>query len=110
MLLGTTLRWMAILTLRNYFTMNVTIFEDHQIVKHGLYKYLRHPSYSGLLVRYLGLGLAFGNWLSVLCLFVPLIGAVLYRIHVEEMALNQALGSQYAEYSRTTMRLIPKVY
>jgi len=110
MLLGTTLRWMAILTLRNYFTVNVTIFEDHQIVKHGLYKYLRHPSYSGLLVRYLGLGLAFGNWLSVLCLFVPLIGAVLYRIHVEEMALNQALGSQYAEYSRTTMRLIPKVY
>jgi len=110
MLFGTTLRWMAILTLRNYFTVNVTIFEDHQIVKHGLYKYLRHPSYSGLLVRYLGLGLAFGNWLSVLCIFVPLLGAVLYRIHVEEMALNQALGSQYAEYSRTTMRLIPKVY
>jgi len=43
MLLGTTLRWLAILTLRDYFTVNVTIFEDHQIVKHGLYKYLRHP-------------------------------------------------------------------
>jgi protein-S-isoprenylcysteine O-methyltransferase Ste14 len=41
---------------------------------------------------------------------MPLFAAVLYRIHVEEMALNQALGSQYAEYSKTTMRLIPKIY
>lgn len=110
MLLGTTLRWIAILTLRDYFTVNVTIFEDHQIVKHGLYKYLRHPSYLGLLVRYLGFGLAFGNWLSLLCIFTPLFGAVLYRIHVEEIALNQALGSRYAEYSKTTRRLIPKIY
>jgi protein-S-isoprenylcysteine O-methyltransferase Ste14 len=110
MLFGTALRWIAIRTLKDYFTVNVTIFEDHQIVKHGLYKYLRHPSYLGLLVRYLGFGLAFGNWLSVLCIFMPLLAAVLYRIQVEEMALNQALGNQYAEYSKTTMRLIPKIY
>jgi protein-S-isoprenylcysteine O-methyltransferase Ste14 len=110
MLFGTTLRWIAIFTLKDYFTVNVTIFKDHQIVDHGLYKYLRHPSYLGLLVRYLGFGLAFGNWLSALCIFTPLFGAVLYRIHVEEIALNQALGGQYAEYSKTTRRLIPKIY
>ncbi|MGH9879816.1 MAG: isoprenylcysteine carboxylmethyltransferase family protein, partial [Pyrinomonadaceae bacterium] len=45
MLFGTALRWIAIRTLRDYFTVNVTIFEDHRIVKRGLYKYLRHPSY-----------------------------------------------------------------
>ena len=110
MLFGTTLRWIAIFTLKDYFTENVTIFKDHQIVDHGLYRYVRHTSYSGLLVRYLGFGLAFGNWLSALCIFTPLFGAVIYRIHVEEIALNEALGSRYAEYSKTTRRLIPKIY
>jgi len=110
MLLGTALRWIAIFTLRDYFTVNVTIFENHQLVNHGLYKYLRHPSYLGLLIRYFGFGLAFGNWLSALCIFMPLFGAVLYRMHVEEIALNRALGSRYAEYSKTTRRLIPKIY
>lgn len=46
MLLGTTLRWAAILTLRAYFTVNVTILENQQIVRRGLYRYLRHPSYT----------------------------------------------------------------
>jgi protein-S-isoprenylcysteine O-methyltransferase len=110
MLLGTALRWTAIRTLRNYFTVNVTILENHQIVRRGLYRYLRHPSYTGLLLRYFGFGLGLGNWLSVIFIFVPLLGAVLYRIRIEENALRQAFGRQYEEYARDTARLIPKIY
>ena len=110
MLLGTALRWASILTLKNYFTVNVTILENHKIVRHGLYKYLRHPSYTGLLLRYLGIGLGMGNWLSVVLIFLPLLGAVLYRIRVEERALKQAFGRQYEEYAKNTVRLIPGVY
>ena len=110
MLGGTALRWTAIATLREYFTVTVTIFEEHKIVRRGVYKYLRHPSYTGLLLRYLGFGLSFANWLSVALIFLPLVGAVLYRIHVEETALRQALGTEYLDYSRETKRLIPKIY
>jgi len=110
MLLGTALRWTAIITLKNYFTVNVTILENHKIVRHGLYKYLRHPSYTGLLLRYLGFGLGLGNWLSVVLIFVPLLGAVLYRIRVEERPLKHSFGSQYDEYAKHTRRLIPGVY
>lgn len=110
MLLGTALRWSAILTLRNYFTVNVTILKNHEIVRHGLYKYLRHPSYTGLLLRYFGFGIGLSNWLSVIFIFLPLVAAVLYRIHVEEAALKQAFGSQYQEYAQNTTRLIPKIY
>jgi protein-S-isoprenylcysteine O-methyltransferase Ste14 len=36
--------------------------------------------------------------------------ALLYRIHVEEMALTEAFGEEYLEYSRTTKRLLPGIY
>ena len=110
MLLGTTLRWAAIFTLKKYFTVNVTILENHQIVKEGLYKHLRHPSYTGLLLRYLGLGLSYANWLSLALIFLPLLLSVLYRIRVEESALVQTFGDEYEEYSKETKRLIPRIY
>jgi protein-S-isoprenylcysteine O-methyltransferase Ste14 len=108
--LGTALRWAAILTLKRYFTVNVAILENHQIVKTGLYKHLRHPSYTGLLLRYLGLGLAYANWLSLALIFLPLLLSVLYRMRVEESALLETFGNEYEEYCRGVKRLIPKVY
>jgi protein-S-isoprenylcysteine O-methyltransferase Ste14 len=110
LLLGTALRWAAVFTLKRYFTVNVTILENHQIVKKGLYKHLRHPSYTGLLLRYLGLGLSYANWLSLALIFLPLLLSVLYRIRVEESALVQTFGDEYEEYSKETKRLIPRVY
>jgi len=110
MLLGLLIRWTAILTLRKYFTVNVSILPGHQIVKKGLYKYIRHPSYSGSLVSFLGLGLAFSNWLSSIVIVVPILTAYIYRIQVEEKALIQAFGEEYLDYSNSTKRLIPKIY
>ena len=110
MLLGTAFRWVAVFTLKRYFTVNVTILENHHIVKKGLYKHLRHPSYTGLLLRYLGFGLSYANWLSLALLFLPLLFSVLYRMRVEEAALLQTFGGEYEEYSRGVKRLIPRVY
>lgn len=110
MLLGLVIRWAAILTLRNYFTVNVSILPGHQIVKKGIYKYIRHPSYTGSLVSFLGLGLAFSNWLSTIIIFIPILIAFIYRIQVEEKALIQAFGDEYLAYSRNTKRLIPMIY
>jgi protein-S-isoprenylcysteine O-methyltransferase Ste14 len=107
---GLIIRWIAILTLRRYFTVDVNIRSDHKIVDYGLYRYLRHPSYAGSILSFLGLGLAFCNWLSILILVIPVSIAYLYRIHVEEAALIGAFGDAYREYSRRTKRLIPGIY
>jgi len=110
MLAGICVRWTAIYTLGKYFTRKVTILPDHRLVQSGLYKYLRHPSYSGFLLGDLGLGLTFSNWLSLIIIFVPTFAAAFYRMHVEEKALAQAFGSEYIDYCSATNRLIPKVY
>lgn len=107
---GMIFRWTAILTLRKYFSVYVRIRDDHKVIKNGLYRYIRHPSYTGGLISYFGIGLYFCSWLSVLVMIVPLFLAYLYRIRQEEKTLIQALGNDYIEYAKSTKRLIPGIY
>ncbi len=107
---GLTLRWAAIITLGRFFTAAVAIHRDHLVVKKGVYRRIRHPSYSGALLAFLGVALSFGNWLSLGVIMIPIAVAFVYRIHVEENALVEALGEEYTDYCRTTKRLIPGLY
>jgi len=107
---GTALRWAAIRALWSYFTVNVSILEGQRVVKRGLYGLVRHPAYTGLLLRYLGFGLAFANWLSTALVFLPLLCATVYRIRVEARALLEHFGEEYAAYSSVTKRLVPGIY
>ncbi|HEX8353312.1 MAG TPA: isoprenylcysteine carboxylmethyltransferase family protein [Pyrinomonadaceae bacterium] len=107
---GTALRWAAIRALWDYFTVNVSILEGQRVVRRGPYRVVRHPSYTGLLLRYLGFGLAFANWLSAALIFLPMLAATLYRIRVEEAALGEHFGEEYLAYARDTRRLVPGLY
>ncbi|MGI9104647.1 MAG: methyltransferase family protein [Pyrinomonadaceae bacterium] len=110
LLVGVALRWTAILTLRKFFTSRVTLIADHRIVRRGLYRRLRHPSYTGYLLVYLGLSLALANWASLLIIMLPTLAAILYRIRVEEQMLRQTFGTEYDDYARRTKRLLPGIY
>jgi protein-S-isoprenylcysteine O-methyltransferase len=109
-LIGLALRWYSIGYLGRYFTVNVSISAEHKLIDSGPYRYVRHPSYSGALLAFIGLGLCLGNWLSILFLTLPIIAAFLWRIRIEEDALLDALGEKYRAYTRRTKRLIPWVY
>jgi protein-S-isoprenylcysteine O-methyltransferase Ste14 len=109
-LAGLALRWYSIGYLGRYFTINVSISAEHRLVDSGPYRYVRHPTYTGALLTFVGLGFCFGNWLTLLFLTVPIIGAFLWRIRIEESALTEALGEDYRAYMRRTKRLIPGVY
>jgi protein-S-isoprenylcysteine O-methyltransferase len=107
---GLALRWYAIVHLGRFFTVNVSIAADHRLIDTGPYRIVRHPSYTGALMAFLGLGLCMANWASLLCLLVPICLVFLRRIHVEEAVLLEALGDQYRDYVRRTKRLIPAIY
>ena len=78
--------------------------------KTGLFRMVRHPSYSGLLLVFLAVGLWRRNWVSLAIFVVPPMLALLYRMNVEERALREAFGTEYEEYSQETKRLIPGIY
>jgi protein-S-isoprenylcysteine O-methyltransferase Ste14 len=107
---GLLVRITAIYTLGRSFTANVSIHATQTLNRSGLFRYVRHPSYTGMLLIFLALGLHLQNWLSLAIVLLPPFAALLYRIHVEEAALTGAFGQQYVEYSRTTQRLVPGVY
>jgi protein-S-isoprenylcysteine O-methyltransferase len=107
---GLILRWYSIGYLGRYFTVDVSISTEHKVIDSGPYRYVRHPTYAGALLAFLGLGFCFGNWLSILFMTVPIIAAFLWRIRIEESALIDALGEDYRAYAQRTKRLIPFVY
>jgi protein-S-isoprenylcysteine O-methyltransferase len=107
---GIILRWSAIIHLGRFFTVNVAIAQKHELIDSGPYRLIRHPSYTGALLAFVGFGLSLGNGLGLVCLILPITAAFLWRIHVEERALTEALGDPYRNYMRRTKRLIPFVY
>ncbi len=107
---GVALRLYAIHMLGAYFTTDVAIAPDQTVVETGSYRFIRHPSYTGILLALLGTGLiVFANWLSVLALMGCILLGIAYRIAVEERTLQSQLGQPYQEYMQRTKRLIPFV-
>jgi len=109
-LVGLALRWYSIGYLGRFFTVDVSISSEHKLIDSGPYRYVRHPSYTGALLIFIGLGFCFGNWLSILFLTVPIMAAFLWRIRVEEHALIHGLGEKYRAYMERSKRLIPFFY
>ena len=107
---GLVVRWYAILYLGRLFTVDVAIHSDHRVVDSGPYRFVRHPSYLGALLAFLGLGICWLNWISILAVLVPITAAFAFRIRVEEAALLESLGEAYRAYSARTKRIIPFVY
>lgn len=110
MLAGMLFRWWAVRVLARHFTVDVAIAPDHQLIRRGPYRWLRHPSYTGLLLTYLGFLFALGSWLAPLVVAIPLWRALRSRIRVEEAALSTAFPHAYADYARSTRRLLPGIW
>lgn len=109
-LLGTVLRWWAIFTLGRYFTIDVAVRSTQSVVQSGPYRFVRHPSYTAILIMLLGVGMALANWASLVAMLAGGLIGLLYRVKVEEHALVEGLGQPYMDYMRTTRRFIPFIF
>lgn len=107
---GVAIRWTAILQLSKEFTVDVAVSKKHQLHTTGMYKYVRHPSYLGLLLICLGLSIAMNSIISLLIVSLPILFVTLYRIQIEESILRVEFGQVYENYMQTTHRIIPKIY
>ena len=107
---GISLRLWSFHTLGRYFTFTVQTSRDQPVIADGPYQLIRHPSYAGLLLVIMAVGLFIGNWLSFMCLTAATAGALVFRIRVEERALMQNLGDGYRHYAATHKRLVPFIW
>ncbi len=108
--LGLVIRIRSILTLRKFFTYSVAKVEYHELVTTGFYRYIRHPGYLGQLLIFLGISTSLSNWLTILCMMIPVSIGYLYRIKVEERFMELQMGAEYEAYQKRTKKLIPGIY
>jgi len=109
-LLGLTIMCWGQVTLFKNYSGTVVIHEGHQLVTHGVYRYVRNPIYLGLfIVLIMGLPLYASSPRAFLVslLLVPI---VLNRVRLEEELLTEHFGEKYIEYKRRTRRIIPGLF
>jgi protein-S-isoprenylcysteine O-methyltransferase Ste14 len=108
--LGVALRVWAFVYLGRLFSVFLTIQKDHRLVTDNIYAKIRHPSYTGLLVRSLGWALVFRS-LFGLAAWLALLGFLIKRMRREEQVLASEFGAEWDEYRRRTRwRLVPGIY
>lgn len=107
---GVLLRLWAVVALGRLFTFRVAIQAQHRLVSTGPYRFVRHPSYSGVLLACVGIGIADANLMSLAVLLLLPLAGILVRIRHEERTLTAALGDEYRRYSAATARLVPLVW
>lgn len=107
---GVVIRGWAIWTLGALFTPIVRTTADQPVVSDGPYRFVRHPSYTGLLLFLAGIGFVFGDWVGVAAVVLGSTAALAYRIRIEEAALIAAIGEPYQAFAATRKRLVPGVW
>lgn len=104
-LFGQALRLVAITTLGGRWTVKILVLPGANPVTKGIFRYLRHPNYLGVVLEIFSLPLIYGGWVSAL--IFSLLNTWLLKIRVarEERALDEA--NRYSTYFRDHNRFIP---
>ena len=107
---GVGLRAWSIATLGRFFQYQIEIQAGHRVVTSGPYRYVRHPSYTGIALALIGFALASGDPLSLVPVVVLGGLGLAVRIRAEERQLTEALGAEYERFAAQRKRLIPGVW
>jgi len=107
---GIGLRTWSIVTLGPFFQYRIQVQPGHRVVTSGPYRYVRHPSYTGIAMVLAGIALASGDVWSLPAVAVLGGAGLAVRIRAEERQLTQALGAEYERFAAGRKRLVPGVW
>src|SRR5205814_1501259 len=97
----------AIATRGRHYDLELEIHSDHELVRTGPYRFVRHPVYTGLGLHFAGACLATGNLLLIAGTLLVTYPALYLRAVTEERLLRERFGAAYAEYAREVGMLVP---
>ena len=106
--LGAAVACGARFTLGRNWSGAVQLKQDHELIERGLYRYVRHPIYTGFLLLFLGNAIMVGDWRGLLAVAIILV-SFWRKLKLEELWLTQHFGARYTEYAGRTSALIPGV-
>ncbi len=97
-------------TLGRQMTPAIQVRQDHQLIRTGPYRYIRHPVYTAIILTATG-GTLFFLSAPLALLTLVLLGLAVYRARLEEtlLASPEAFGATYREYMARTGRFLPRL-
>ena len=84
----------------------ITLKQEHELIRSGPYGLVRHPIYSGLLAAMFGTAIVIGEWRALIALLF-FVAAVLRRVSVEQRWLSEIFPDDYSRYRREVPALVP---
>lgn len=96
------------ITLAGNWSAAIEIKENHALIRSGLYRHVRHPIYSGILLAVLGSAMALDRWGALLG-FALIFASLWIKSRHEENHLRQVLPG-YVAYASETAALIPFLF
>ena len=102
-------RNVAIKTLGRFWSLQVEIRSEHQLVREGIYNFVRHPAYLAIVLEVLSIPLTVNAWWTTLFAAATYVPLLLLRLRVEERALVEKFGDAYRSYQREVGALVPRV-
>ena len=91
-------------------SITLEVREQHRLITQGVYRRIRHPMYSALVLYSLGHALVIPNWVAGPSNLVAFWILFTLRVHAEEQMMSDAFGDEYATYAARTKRLVPGVW
>ena len=85
---------------------NVTVKEEHELIRTGPYRYVRHPIYTGILTGALGTAICSGTLRAVLGLVI-IAAAFIVKLRAEERFMRETFPGQYEKYREQVPALLP---
>jgi protein-S-isoprenylcysteine O-methyltransferase Ste14 len=92
------LMWKAVAHLGRQFRISAGLYEDHQLVRTGPYKLVRHPIYTSFLSITLATGLLLTRWAWLAISLVLFIAGTEIRVRTEDRLLSSRFGAEFADY------------
>jgi protein-S-isoprenylcysteine O-methyltransferase Ste14 len=101
------LKYWAALTLGKFWSHDVEINRNHELIKNGPYKYVRHPAYLSAILDTLGIPLLLNAYYTLIFAVIIRLSMIFVRIMIEEKALIEKFGEEYVAYKKETGALLP---
>jgi|SRR5437762_3599775 len=91
-------------------SITLEVREQHRLITQGVYRWIRHPMYSALVLYALGLALVIPNWVAGPSNLIAFAVLFVLRVSAEEKMMAEQFGDEYAAYTARTKRLVPRVW
>lgn len=104
---GAALRTLSVRTLGRWFVTELDVHADQPLIRNGPYRFVRHPSETGLLAFSAGACLWLGSGAALAVWMVALLPSVLLRVRAENALLTEAFGDEFRAYAERVPSLVP---